>query len=110
MFGGVSFLGELSRLKQEDDTHTTRFVLGVDFLDPSLGGDVSANYGGGYALSFGDNGLWAGGMQFHAGVGPRWEKAEIILAASVFFWLGERNDEFDVDAEADVRLTAGIRF
>ena len=60
LFGGVAFQGELSRLRQEDDTHTTRFVFGADLRGDWWG------FGGGYALCVGDGDLWGVGMQFHA--------------------------------------------
>ncbi len=102
LFGGVAFQGELSRLTG-GDRPVTRFVFGVDLREDWF------NWGGGFAFCGGDE-LWGVGLHFRAGVGHVTEHAEVRLAVGTYVWLGERDDEFDVDAEVDLRLTGGLRF
>ena len=66
--------------------------------------------GGGLAFSFGEGDMWS--MAPHAlyGIGHFGERAEIYIGGSAYLWLGERDDAFDADVEADVRLVVGLRF
>lgn len=66
--------------------------------------------GGGLAFSFGPGDIWATGPQLTCGIGVFGRHAELYLAASGYVWIGERDDEFDLDLEGDVRLVAGFRF
>jgi hypothetical protein len=103
LFGGVAFQGELSRLTDADELTITRIVYGADVQMGWL------RYGGGYAFCGGDD-VWGAGLQLTAGVGAAAEYGEIRLAVGGYLWLGARDDEFDVDVEGDLRLTAGLRF
>ncbi len=66
--------------------------------------------GGGLGMSFGDGDFWAAGAQALYGVGFFGRHAELYLGASAYLWFGERNEEFTVGVEADIRLAAGLRF
>ncbi len=103
LFAGVAFQGELSRLTDDDEVTITRFVYGAD---ARLGW---FRYGGGYAFCGGDD-LWGAGLQLTAGIAAAADYGEIRLAVGGYVWLGARDDEFDVDVEGDVRLTAGLKF
>jgi hypothetical protein len=113
IIGGGGFLDmhmlvEVSRVEYENSDGDRRelhraTVGGAGRLGPVV-------VGGGLAWSFGPGDIWATGPQLTIGVGASNAHTELYLVAAGYAWFGERDDEFDFDVEADVRLVAGIRF
>jgi hypothetical protein len=105
---GLFFHLEVSHVDYEDqdgvERGLSRFIIG--------GAAEGRHYrgGGGLAYSFGDGDIWASGLQLYAAIGSFTDHGEISLQGAVYAWFGERDDAFDFDLEADVRLVAGIRF
>jgi hypothetical protein len=99
---------EISHVDYEDEdgieSGLSRFIIG--------GAAEGRHYrgGGGLAYSFGDGDIWSSGLQLYSAVGSFSGHGEISLQGAVYAWFGERDDEFDFDVEADVRLVAGLRF
>jgi hypothetical protein len=107
ILGDYFFEVQVSHIEYEED------VLHPEMSRVVLEGGLSPGWcrvGGGFALSFGQGDIWAAGPELLCGVGYFGRRAEIGLVGSVYAWFGERDDEFDIDAEADLRLTAGLRF
>lgn len=98
---------EVSHIAYDEDAahpEVTRIVFS--------GGETEGpeRFGVGLGTSFGEGDIWAMGPQLFYGVGLFRRRAELYLAISGYVWFGERDDEFDVDAEADIRIVAGLRF
>ena len=110
--GGYSFSNFFGQIEvshvtyDEDEKHRemTRVVFG------GWGLSRWHRLGGGPALSFGEGDIWAIGPQVLYGVGFFGRRAEPYLMTSAYAWFGERDDEFDLDVEADIRFAAGVRF
>jgi hypothetical protein len=76
-------------------------------------GDSAAGWqrvGAGVALSFGEGDIWGIGPRALYDVGFFGRRVEFYLRGSVYLWLGERDDAFDADVEADARIVVGLRF
>ncbi len=99
---------EVSRVEYENSDGDRRELHRVTV--GGGGGFGPVVVGGGLAWSFGPGDIWATGPQLTIGVGAFNAHTELYLVASGYAWFGERDDEFDFDVEADVRLVAGIRF
>ncbi len=108
-FGPVYLRSEVSAIEY-DDNGTRREITKVTVGAATLVFVEGYLLSGGMGLSLGDGDTWALGPHLMVGTGFFGRHAELYLAASGYAWIGERDDEFDFDLEADVRLAAGIRF
>lgn len=90
-----------------------RYEHEVDIARIAFGGVIQSRphiFGLSGATHFGEKGIWGAGPGICYGFGVFEEDNEYYVLVSGYVWLGERSDQFDVGAEADIRLCAGIRF
>jgi hypothetical protein len=98
---------EVSHLAYDDDPAHPELTRIVYTHMETCG---TLRFGVGVGTSFGEGDIWAMGPQLFYGIGLFRRRAQVYLAASGYVWFGDRDDEFDADAEADLRLVVGLRF